>query len=562
MRAGIGKVCSGVVVGAIAVGCEGGGSSDDRGTGDASFTVTFGDGTTTVSGSGTDSATSSATAASTGTSGVDTSDGGIKFDQGMPPGLDLGVPMPTCEVVDDMDAVGDCSDEAPNDAFEPVTQWDFLGPAGFDQSIVTPLVVNMTDDNNDGAIDLCDIPDVIVVAGPWMFSDTPPARIYVLDGETGVPHFSIDDEAVQWGGTPAVGDIDGDGLPEIVTSRPNGPAPLVAFEHDGTLKWESAAMWTGAQSSAVALADVDADGDVEIVAGHNLFDHDGNLLWSQPGDPTYSASAAVDLDGDDQMEILTATAVFHNDGSLYWNVIGAVGFAFPSVANFDDDADPEVVYSTNDGVRLFEHDGTPVWGPIAPTGAAYDWNRPINVHNYDLDPDAEFGAAEPTHYGIYNGDSSLVWSVAVADSSGQSGGTAFDFIGAGVAQAVYQDETHVYVFDDAGQTLMDIPYKSGTIIEYPTVADIDNDGSSEILVISNSGFVGGPVEFTVRAVRDTMDRWVQGRRIWNQHTYHVTNVREDGTIPQHEPHNWELLNTWRTQAQIEGGGVCLPDPAG
>ena len=54
--------------------------------------------------------------------------------------------------------------------------------------------------------------------------------------------------------------------------------------------------------------------------------------------------------------------------------------------------------------------------------------------------------------------------------------------------------------------------------------------------------------------------WIQARRIWNQHTYHVTNVREDGTIPQFEPPSWQSLNTFRTNAQIEGGAVCDPQP--
>jgi hypothetical protein len=39
----------------------------------------------------------------------------------------------------------------------------------------------------------------------------------------------------------------------------------------------------------------------------------------------------------------------------------------------------------------------------------------------------------------------------------------------------------------------------------------------------------------------------------------VTNVREDGTIPQFEPPSWEHLNTYRTNAQIEGGSVCDPE---
>jgi len=44
------------------------------------------------------------------------------------------------------------------------------------------------------------------------------------------------------------------------------------------------------------------------------------------------------------------------------------------------------------------------------------------------------------------------------------------------------------------------------------------------------------------------------------HSYHITNVREDATIPQIQPKSWLLLNTFRTNAQIEGGAVCDPRP--
>ena len=114
------------------------------------------------------------------------------------------------------------------------------------------------------------------------------------------------------------------------------------------------------------------------------------------------------------------------------------------------------------------------------------------------------------------------------------------------------------MFDGAGQTLFSEPRTSITHIEYPVVADIDNDGSAEILIVSNS--FNNNSQSTIKAIRDAEDRWIQARRIWNQHTYHVTNVREDGTIPQYEKPNWEYLNTFRTNAQIEKGGVCVPEP--
>jgi hypothetical protein len=146
----------------------------------------------------------------------------------------------------------------------------------------------------------------------------------------------------------------------------------------------------------------------------------------------------------------------------------------------------------------------------------------------------------------------------VVDQSGVAGGTAFDFLGDGVAEAMYTDEQRLYIFDGMGQVLLQVDRYSATGTEYPVVADIDNDGSAEI-VITSQAQQGQPV---IQAIRDVEDRWIQARRIWNQHAYHVTNVREDGTIPQFEPPSWEDLNTFRTNAQIEGGGVCKPPPPG
>jgi hypothetical protein len=94
------------------------------------------------------------------------------------------------------------------------------------------------------------------------------------------------------------------------------------------------------------------------------------------------------------------------------------------------------------------------------------------------------------------------------------------------------------------------------------VADVDNDGSAEIVVVSATNWDGVQTSPTVQVIRDAEDRWIQARRIWNQHTYHVTNVREDSVIPQLEQPSWRELNTFRTNAQIEGGTVCLPPPAG
>ena len=105
----------------------------------------------------------------------------------------------------------------------------------------------------------------------------------------------------------------------------------------------------------------------------------------------------------------------------------------------------------------------------------------------------------------------------------------------------------MFVFGGAGSVLLKTARTSGTYTEYPVVADVDNDGSAEIVVVSD-GLSSTSPSPTIQVVRDKTDRWIQPRRIWNQHTYHVTNVREDGTIPQVEKQYWKYLNTFRTNS--------------
>ena len=149
------------------------------------------------------------------------------------------------------------------------------------------------------------------------------------------------------------------------------------------------------------------------------------------------------------------------------------------------------------------------------------------------------------------------------DPSGIASSTAFDLLGRGIADAVYGDEAHLWVYDGAtGALEMKGNRSSGTLIEYPVVADVDNDGSADIVVVSNSGgSSGGIYTNTVEVFQDAQKRWAPTRRIWNQHAYSVTNVNEDGTIPTHMTNSWTYVNTFRMNAQIQPGGDCVAPPA-
>lgn len=50
------------------------------------------------------------------------------------------------------------------------------------------------------------------------------------------------------------------------------------------------------------------------------------------------------------------------------------------------------------------------------------------------------------------------------------------------------------------------------------------------------------------------------RQIWNQHSYHITNVNDDGTIPRFEQNSWQTHNTYRLNLRTEPGGpLAAPD---
>ncbi|HLT38104.1 MAG TPA: VCBS repeat-containing protein, partial [Enhygromyxa sp.] len=473
---------------------------------------------------------------------------------------DLGDPVrPTCTVADgELDAIPECEQSATAGSFEPDVQWAWYGEELHINSLTTPLVANLTDDNDDGAIDLCDTPDIVIMTHEGLTNN--PERLWVLDGATGEVHWDLDIDLL-FSQVPAIGDLDDDGLPEIVAGTAS--SQLVLIEHDGAIGWQKPVAWLSQYRPAFGLADFDNDGDVEIYLGNGLLDHDGNVIFQIASEPLnfYHASAAADLDGDGDLELIVGRSAFHHDGSVYYQHLD-IDASHAQIADLDDDGLPEILLSGASGLSLLEHDGTKVLVHQTPGGdppANNNWRRPAAIHDFTGDGLAEFSVSSANHYGVFRGDFSIVWQAPVADLTGVAGGTAFDFLGDGSAEAIYADETSLFVFDEDGQVVLQWPRASRTTTEYPVVADVDNDGSAEIVVVSESDQDGNSP--TVQVIRDARDRWVPARRIWNQHTYHVTNVREDATIPAEELPHWEYLNTFRTQAQFEGG-VCLPEPVG
>src|SRR5882757_2535 len=73
---------------------------------------------------------------------------------------------------------------APPNPFSPVLKWKWDVTDGSIGVWVIPLVANFTDDDNNGEVNLCDIPDVIVeTAGQGEFSRS--GKLFMLRGSDG-----------------------------------------------------------------------------------------------------------------------------------------------------------------------------------------------------------------------------------------------------------------------------------------------------------------------------------------------------------------------------------------
>jgi hypothetical protein len=104
--------------------------------------------------------------------------------------------------------------------------------------------------------------------------------IRAISGANGSELWTVTNSAYEVRGASgvAVGDIDNDGKPEILATGESGDA-LIAFEHDGTFKWRSSAVWGGLIGDSASIADLNQDSTPEIIIGATALDNQGKILW-------------------------------------------------------------------------------------------------------------------------------------------------------------------------------------------------------------------------------------------------------------------------------------------
>ena len=459
--------------------------------------------------------------------------------------------------------------------FNPVVEWQM---SNFDEypgaiiSFETPIVGNLSDDNGDGLINDDDIPDIVtsmqdMIIQNWCghgLSNGDPNSIAgvlrVISGDGSAVHWSIrdviiDDEAWLISGmvNAAIGDIDNDGLPEIVTGVFLGPQQntlrIVAFNHLGELEW-----WTesftkdlgqpvGQPIVQVALGDIDTDGNPEVFAGDYVFNGEDGSLQFQTFDAynplVHFFSFPADLEKDGQVEVINRSGIFDAEGNQRCSFVTTYNGrgGGPAVGDIDGDGIGNVVHVNEGFVTLYDHTcHLLTWWDIPDYGKG----GPPTIADYDGDGAPEIGIASYDNYYVFETDGTILWTHEISDrTSNMTGSAVFDFEGDGYSEVVYAGEQNLWVFSgvDGVARLRDNSHYSCTGFENPVIVDVDRDGQVEIVVVDYNG---------VRVLGDASESWVSARSVWNQHAYSITNINDDLSIPSYAESNWPIYNNFRS----------------
>ena len=309
--------------------------------------------------------------------------------------------------------------------------------------------VSVGDIDNDGWLDVVsgDYENRIYV---WQNDGTPWNAAWVgtdISGDIGNDPDSV-----------VVGDLDNDGYLDIVVGITSTQIVWV-FENDHTPfsgTWEGINIGTpGSDIHTVAIGDLDNDGDLDIVSGH----HDPGkdiYIWkntlihrNMPFDSSIDiggvgdiivALAAADLDNDGDLDIITGDASFgidiwENDGTPWgtWTNTTVGDFGAPItdimeiiVGDFNNNGMVDIISFcdwTGD-VWLWENDGTPFNGAwagtlIADDTGGTDWIYTAAVGDLDNDGDLDFvtGAGD-CNIRVWNNSGAGFFSHYVIGSTG------------------------------------------------------------------------------------------------------------------------------------------------
>ena len=450
------------------------------------------------------------------------------------------------------------------DKINLVVKWHWLPTVAWKSNRVDApaMVAPLYDTNGDGVVTTDDKAYVVFTSYEGNFAN---GYLRVVDGDTGEEVWQVGSEVtgISVSNLPlAIADLDGNGFPEIVVRVNDGKFGYGIFSHDG--QWLNPDLLS-AFSWSPTLADVNRDGDADIVALSGVFSPDGSAQLRTGDSRSVPSSVVADIDLDGRNEIINGQKVFSDSGSLLWEIIDAkADFKTAAVAlgNFDDDPEAEIVLVANEHLDfrfegspmyLLEHDGRVIWRLPRRTPRT----GPPSIGDLDGDGRPEIVVIGTGSLEVFEQNGSLKWRQSINDdNSTNTGVTLFDFQGDGKAEVLYQGAFYFHIFDGStGEVLFRTENGSHTGLEYPVIADLDGDHHAEILVGANDRQLG------LRAFESATDDWVGTRKVWNQYSYSIDNINDDLSVPAAPIPSWLSHNSFRQAAYLDRHPLGEPDLA-
>lgn len=417
----------------------------------------------------------------------------------------------------------------------------------------TPAVIDLDQDGR---------PELVFVSQWGEPGVTSYGTLRAIRGDDGSEVFTIDSgEYLHATQGVVAGDIDNDGYPEIIghLRQESLPAPegLVAFEHDGAYKWTSEPIICVGNKVNAAIADLDHDGDAEIIICATVLNSDGTVRWQERPASTGVDVAVADIDLSGDMEVIDGQRVYSSDGSVLWEFAGATSIYSSAIADLDQDPFAEVVMIGDRVMFFVGHDGVLQAGPIdlpQDEGTSGRFKGLPMIADVDGDDLPEIGVESGGRYSVFESDGTLKWSVSVGFGHFYHGASAADLDGDGTTEIVFHGPEGLTIFRGSdGHIRWHRPSASGVhtpSTTLPAIADVDGDGHVEI--VSNWFYTSSAVERVAGIQVFGHESWMPGRPVWNQQSYHITNVNDDGTIPREEEPNWLRFNNYRTSEPLQG----------
>ncbi len=327
--------------------------------------------------------------------------------------------------------------------------------------------------------------------------------VYVLDAKSGKQRALI---RAPGGGDKDVGGVAVDG-DRVYFGTDSGL--VVAATLAGKTLWTVHAK--GKVRPAPALADLDGDGDLDVVVGDEsgalraLDGATGNALWTAAtskndygAEGFIGAAALADLDGDGRTDVIAGardgilTAYRGTDGDMLWQISESSGIhASPLVADFDQDGKPEVLAAWSYGTIVIADGKTGV----------RRWNATVEEDKGGIEglfatPTPLAGApgvlVAPTSWWGQKEDGIVGVGVderqfKTFEGRVTASAVVTDLDGDGVREAILATEAGKLVALHADGGYAVLAKLGGGVEASAMLADVDGDGTFELLVASNDG---------------------------------------------------------------------------